>query len=235
MVVLVATRNPLNMGAAARAMSNFGFLRMRVVNPFEASFREATSAVGASDVLRKAEVFESVSEAVSDCVLVVGTTAVGAREVQHAVHSAEDGAKLIRKKMVAGRVAILFGSEKFGLSNEDLSHCHWLVRIPTRVEHRSMNLGQAVAICMYEVARRLQAKGQRKAAAKKSATAGERERITGVLMETFRASGYWKVGHGRLLEEKWRRLVGRLQLSSEDAEILLGMLRKILWKLKDQR
>ncbi|HMI49988.1 MAG TPA: TrmH family RNA methyltransferase, partial [Candidatus Saccharimonadales bacterium] len=65
-VVLVATRNPLNMGAAARAMSNFGFLRMRVVNPFEASFREAKSAVGASDVLRKAEVFESVSEAVSD-------------------------------------------------------------------------------------------------------------------------------------------------------------------------
>ena len=65
-VVLVATRNPLNMGAAARAMSNFGFLRMRVVNPFEASFREATSAVGASDVLRKAEVFESVSEGRSE-------------------------------------------------------------------------------------------------------------------------------------------------------------------------
>ena len=233
LVVLVATRNPLNMGAAARAMSNFGFLRLRVVNPFAASFREAKSAVGASEVLRKAEVFDSVAEAVSDCALVVGTTAVGVREVQHPVHDAEVGAKLMRRKMAAGRVAILFGSEKFGLSNEDLSHCHWLVRIPTRLEHRSMNLGQAVAICMYEVARGLKPKSQSIAGAKKSATEEERERITEVLMETFRASGYWKVGHGRLLEEKWRRLVRRLQLSPEDAEIWLGMLRKILWKLKE--
>src|ERR1700761_4391683 len=90
-VVLVATRNPLNVGAAARAMSNFGFLRLRLVNPFDPSFREARSAVGAPALLRDAEVFSSVAEAIADCSLVVGTTAVGTRQVEHAVHRLEDG------------------------------------------------------------------------------------------------------------------------------------------------
>jgi tRNA/rRNA methyltransferase len=76
-VVLVATRNPLNIGAAARAMSNFGVERLRVVNPYEVAFREARSAVGASAVLAKAEEYTSVAEAVADCKLVVGTTAAG--------------------------------------------------------------------------------------------------------------------------------------------------------------
>ena len=78
-IVLVATRNPLNIGAAARAMSNFGFSNLRVVNPWEAAFREARSAVGASAVLSNARVFASVADAVADCTLVVGTTSVGRR------------------------------------------------------------------------------------------------------------------------------------------------------------
>ena len=130
-VVLVATRNPLNIGAAARAMSNFGFRRLRVVNPFEPSFREARSAVGASEILANAEQFESVAEAVADCTLVVGTTAVRHREIQHPLSRPELSARLIRKRLGSGGVALLFGSEKFGLSNEALSHCHWLKRIPT--------------------------------------------------------------------------------------------------------
>src|ERR1700684_1210879 len=96
-VVLVAPRNPLNIGAAARAMSNFGFHRLRVVNPFEPSFREARSAVGASGILADAEQFESVAEAVADCTLVVGTTAVRNREIQHPLKRLELGARLIRK------------------------------------------------------------------------------------------------------------------------------------------
>ena len=81
-MVLVAARNPLNIGAAARAMSNFGFLRLRVVNPYAAAFREARSAVGASAVLARAEEYKTVAEAVADCALVVGTSAVGKRELQ---------------------------------------------------------------------------------------------------------------------------------------------------------
>src|SRR5215831_8648204 len=152
-IVLVNTRNPLNIGAAARAMSNFGFFDLRVVNPYATSFREARSAVGAAEVLGAAREFLSVAEAVADCALVVGTTAAGRRELQHPLRSLDQAAPLIARQSRRAHTAILFGSEKRGLSNEDLSHCHWLLRIPTREEHGSMNLGQAVAICMYELRR----------------------------------------------------------------------------------
>ena len=153
-VVLVETSNPLNIGAAARAMSNFGFLRLRVVNPYDVAFREARSAVGAaSSVLASAVEYKSVAEAVADCTLVIGTTAVRHRELQHPVRRLEIGGRLIRKELSTGRVALLFGTEKTGLSNDDLSHCHWLINIPTREQHISMNLGQAVAVCLYELMR----------------------------------------------------------------------------------
>lgn len=153
-IVLVNPRNPLNIGAAARAMSNFGFFRLRVVNPYEAGYREARSAVGASEVLTNAQEFSSVGEAIADCTLVIGTTAVGERELHHRVKTLPAAGRVIRKRLTGGEhVALLFGSERVGLSNEDLSHCHWLLRIPTRIEHRSLNLGQAVAICIYELAR----------------------------------------------------------------------------------
>src|SRR5271170_7191900 len=80
-VVLVATRNPLNIGAAARAMSNFGCTHLRLVNPYDPAYREAVSAVGAAPVLANAEQFPTVAEAVADCTLVVGTTAAGRREL----------------------------------------------------------------------------------------------------------------------------------------------------------
>src|SRR5256885_16660264 len=82
-VVLVATRSPLNIGAAARAMSNFGFRNLRVVNPYELAFREARSAVGASALLKNAKEFKSVADAVADCSLVVGTTAARNRKLDH--------------------------------------------------------------------------------------------------------------------------------------------------------
>ncbi|HUI83222.1 MAG TPA: RNA methyltransferase, partial [Candidatus Binatia bacterium] len=136
-VVLVGARNPLNIGAAARAMSNFGFLRLRVVNPYEIAFREARSAVGAAQLLASSEECKTVAEAVADCSLVVGTTAVRHRELHHPLRRLEYGARLIRHELAVGRVALLFGAEKTGLSNEALSHCHWLLHIPTREEHIS--------------------------------------------------------------------------------------------------
>src|SRR5512147_2932599 len=152
-VVLVAARNPLNIGAAARAMSNFGAMQLRVVNPYSIAFREARSAVGAADLLARAEEFAALPDAVADCSLVVGTTALQHRELQHPLRGLDQGGDLIRGALKSGRVAIVFGSEKRGLSNDDLSHCHWLMRIPTREAHSSMNLGQAVAVCLYELVR----------------------------------------------------------------------------------
>src|SRR5271165_1445616 len=228
-VVLVATRNPLNLGAAARAMSNFGFAHLRVVNPYEVAFREARSAVGASAILANAEEYTSVADAVADCTLVVGTTAVRHRELHHPVRRLEYGSRLIRRQLVAGRVALLFGSEKVGLANEHLSHCHWLMRIPTREEHISMNLGQAVAVCLYELVRDAQATQRPEKI--RPATANDAERITAVLLDALRASGYVQPDAAAATEEKLRRLVRRLKLDADDAEVLLGMLRQIVWKV----
>lgn len=228
-VVLVNTRNPLNIGAAARAISNFGFRHLRVVNPFEASFREARSAVGASELLAKAEAFSSIAEAVADCSLVIGTTAGRDRELQHSLRSLEQGSRLIRLQRSSTRIAILFGSEKRGLSNDDFAHCHWLMRIPTRDEHSSMNLGQAVAVCLYELIRSPQHQAEVKA---KPAASADLSRIGETLLESLQASGYIKPDTANVTEEKIRRLLRRLNLNSEDAVVLLGMLRKMLWKLK---
>jgi TrmH family RNA methyltransferase len=228
--VLVATRNPLNIGAAARAMSNFGFRNLRVVNPYEASFREARSAVGASELLARAEEFTSLADAVADCTLVVGTTAGRDRQLEQELRPLVQGSAVIRKRVGSGRVAILFGSEKRGLSNDDFSHCHWLMRIPTRDEHSSMNLGQSVAVCLYELIRDDKAKVV--ASKSKLATSEEMDRVAQVLLQSLEASGYVKPNAGRVTEEKVRRLVRRLGLQSDDAVVLLGMLRKMLWRMK---
>ena len=232
-VVLVATRNPLNIGAAARAMSNFGFLRLRVVNPYQVAFREARSAVGASALLVSAEEFQTVAEAVADCTLVIGTTAVGSRELQHPVRRLDAAAGLIRKRLASSQVALLFGSEKFGLSNEDLSHCHWLLRIPTREEHRSVNLGQAVAICLYELARdpRAVVSPEKRI----PATAGDVERVAALLLETLHASGSLRSRSAAHTGEKIRRMLRRHKLSTADSEFWLGMLREILRRLQSAK
>src|SRR5215831_21143752 len=110
-VVLVAARNPLNIGAAARAMSNFGFSQLRVVNPYDVAFREAQSAVGAEKLLKNAEHFDSVAAAVADCTLVVGTTAIGKRSPRNPVHLLPAAAGKIRVRLKSSPVALLFGSE----------------------------------------------------------------------------------------------------------------------------
>lgn len=230
-VVLVAPRNPLNIGAAARAMSNFGVFRLRVVNPYEVAFREARSAVGASKLLAKAEQYDNVAEAVADCQLVVGTTAVGHRELQHNLQSLDVAGRTLKRQLKTAPVALLFGSERFGLSNDEMSHCHWVMRIPTREEHGSMNLGQAVAVCLYELVR-----GRKVAptvrSQKKTATATSRdiERLTQVMLAVLRESGYV---HPQTVgaEEKLRRLIRRAKLNPNDAQVLVGMMRQIAWKL----
>jgi tRNA/rRNA methyltransferase len=229
-VVLISARNPLNIGAAARAMSNFGFSRLRVVNPYEVAFREARSAMGAAALLRSAEECTTVAEAVADCALVVGTTSLGHRELQHTLRKLQFGARLIRRHLGSSRVALLFGSEKHGLSNEDLSHCHWLIRIPTREGHGSMNLGQAVAVSLYELVRDSRAE-TRKPDPVKPAKAGEVERLTAMLLEALEASGYTNPRTAASTEAKIRRLLRRLDLKERDIEVWLGIYRQILWKL----
>lgn len=229
-VVLVAPRNPLNIGAAARAMSNFGFAELRLVNPYHVAYHEARSAVKAGHVLEASREFATIAEAVADCSVVVGTTSIGHRELQHPLRRLEYGAGLIRKRLRDENVALLFGSEKFGLGNDDMSHCHWLMRIPARDEHASMNLGQSVAICLYELIRSPE-KAKSAPEPKAAATGEDTERITALLLDILQKSGYV---HDRVAGSttlKTRRLVRRLNMTAHDAEIWLGMFRQIQWKL----
>jgi TrmH family RNA methyltransferase len=234
-VVLVSPRNPLNIGAAARAMSNFGFSHLRLVNAYDVAYLEARSAVNAAAVLTSSEQYHNVAAAVKDCSLVVGTASRGHRVLEHAFHRLETGGRLIREALTAGPVALLFGSEKFGLGNEELAHCHWLMHIPTRDEHESMNLGQAVAVCLYELIRSGQDAAPVPAPRPALASAENNERIADLLHVILHESGYTEARTEASTVNKIRRMVLRLNLSARDAIIWLGMLRQILWKVRSQQ
>lgn len=230
-VVLIDTRNPLNIGAVARAMSNFGFFDLRLVKPYDLAFREAVSAVGASRVLTDARVFPTLADAVADCSLIVGATGLGHRQPQHPIHRLEKGARLLRRHLATSPAALLFGSEKFGLGNSDVSHCHWLTHIPTRAEHDSMNLAQAVAVCLYELIRRPAAARHLPEAAE-LAPAAEVERFTDLLENVLQASEYTDYSMAKNGRDKTHRLIRRLHLRARDAAVWTGMMRQILWKLR---
>jgi tRNA/rRNA methyltransferase len=231
-VVLVRTRNPLNIGAAARAMVNFGFGHLRVVDPYEKAFREARSAVDAEPVLAAAEVFDRVTEAVADCTLVVGTAEGRQRTTEEPLQRLEAGVEEIRQQLRSGaRVAMLFGSEKRGLSNEELGPCQRVIRIPTEMEQPSMNLGQAVAVVLYEMIR----DGEAASGVEvewAAATAGDRERLVTLLVEVLERSEGVEEGGSAVLEKRVRRLVRHMGLTQPDAREWMGLVRQVLWKLR---
>ena len=136
---------------------------------------------------------------------------------------------MVRSELEGGPVALLFGSEKIGLTNDDFSHCHWLMTIPTHPTNISMNLGQAVAVCLYELAR--STPYQAPVETLDLATAAQAEQIAEILFESLRISGYVKPGTDKMFEKKARQLILRMRLETYDAKLLLGMVRQILWKL----
>ena len=150
--------------------------------------------------------------------------------LEHPLRRLESGGRMIAKKLASAPVALLFGSEKFGLSNEDMSYCHWLMRIPAREEHGSMNLGQAVAVCLYEIIRSPSPFAQSR---KQNIWQAPRKwsRVTVLLEELLERSGYVNARVEGSTKMKIRRLIRRMDLNAHDAEVWLGMLRQIKWKL----
>ena len=229
---MVRPRNPLNIGAAARAMTNFGFRHLRVVNPYKLAFQDARSAVGASAVMQSTEDFDNLPDAIADCSLVIGTTAVRDRTVNQPIHRLDQSSGAsVRSHMQHSRVALLFGSEKTGLSNDDISRCHWLLTISTEQEQISMNLGQAVAVCLYELAR--SSPSEISEYKPDLPTAAQLEQITECLLDALRISGYVKPGTDKMFEKKARQLILALNFEAYDAKLMLGMVRQIVWKLRN--
>ncbi len=254
-VVLVGARNPQNIGAAARAMQDFGFADLRVVNdfapPFEAAQLEATSAVGAGHVLASARRFTDLSDAIADCHVIVGTTAVGGRNLQRSVlpirEAATDVLATLRSPDASSqettdtsaeasgkgqRVALLFGSEKTGLTTEHLSHCSLLTSIPLSAptgRHLSMNLGQAVAVCLYELSRDgFEGARSLPADAAPAAMAQTRDSLTALLLALLERSDYARRFPANARPSVVRQLVGTLGKNQKEAETWMGILKHLL-------
>lgn len=234
-VVLISPRNPLNIGAAARAMANFAFSRLCVVAPFEAHWREARSAVGAPELLANAQEYSTLGEAIAGNTLVIGTgTRTHRKPEQTAVLLPALASRVQEAIASGGRVALVFGPEKRGLTREDLSRCHLLVEIPTDARQPSMNLGQAVAVCLYELTRfesGAAASSSMVAEAIPGADSGLLDRLADVIEETMTVSGY----SPHIMEEANRHdlrvLLRRLRWTEADAKRALGVFRRILWRL----
>jgi TrmH family RNA methyltransferase len=244
-VVLVTPRNPLNIGAAARAMANFGFRRLAVVAPFAPTWREARSAVGAVNVLQNAKEFATLGEAVANATLVVGTGTLTYRKPEQAVVALPDLSPLVNHELArGGHVTMIFGPEKHGLTREDLSYCHILVEIPTDAGQPSMNLGQAVAVCLYELATRMNSSGSDTRsenhallsmpteATAPAASSGHLDLLAGVVEEAMQATGYSPRTMQAANRHDLRLLLRRLALSEHDIRRVLGLFRRILWRLR---
>jgi tRNA/rRNA methyltransferase len=235
-IVLVRPRNPLNIGAAARALANFGLLEMAVVAPFEPTWDEARQAALRGDtVIAAARALPSLADTLSDTTLVIGTTTGSRRNLGRELLPLPELAAWLRRRNAQGRAALLFGSEKTGLSNEDMSHCHALVRIPTTRDCPSMNLGQAVAVCAYELVRSGVLSVRPPDVAAHRSEPANQQTLTHVLERAARVldlAGYLQPKSRAAMLIKLRRLLLDLNLTCNGARILGGVLSQVGWKLE---
>ena len=260
-VVLVGARNPSNIGAAARAMQDFGFSDLRIVNdfaaPFEAAQLEAKSAVAAQHVMTIARLYDDLATAIADCSLIVATTAIGERQLKHPILPLQQASPTILASLTTPgapcldsetwgcnepqnptldrKVALLFGSEKTGLTNDQLSHATLLTTIPMyapeQARHLSMNLGQSVAVCLYELTRSgFEASVEIPPRHEAPSTADDRERLTQLLLDFLQATGYTRRFPANASEPLVRQLVQQLGTSHREAMTWMGIFRQILWR-----
>jgi tRNA C32,U32 (ribose-2'-O)-methylase TrmJ len=268
-VVLVSPRNPLNIGAAARAMANFGFPRLSIVAPFAQNWMEAKSAVGAPDLLREAKVYETLAEAVAHCTLVLGTGSLDRRRPVQTTLNLPQAATQIRATLASpenprsakgtgfspyisrtgsdralapeansARIALVFGSEKHGLTSDDLSWCHALIAIETCEAQPSMNLGQAVAVCLYEISRNPDPSDSSapqpahpKIKGAEHPDTEQLDRLAALVEETMEAVNYSTRGMRSANGEALRILLRRLMPNEADLRRMMGLFRRILWQL----
>ena len=207
-------------------------------------WREARSAIGAPELLQNANESATLAEAVAGCTLVAGTGTLTFRKPEQRVVPLPELGPLVRREIKrGGRVAVVFGPEKHGLTREELSYCHVLVEIPTDARQPSMNLGQAVAVCLYELASRAfpaegvepdVAAGQDADKAEDSsitAASGSLERLAGVVEETMAAAGYSPSSMREANRHDLHLLLRRLAPTERETRRILGLFRRILWRL----
>ncbi len=230
--VLINTTHPGNIGAAARALKNMGFSRLYLVNPRQFPHEEATArASGADDILNQAHVCSNLDSAIADCSLVIGTSARMRALPWPYISPREAAAKTI---MAAShtQVAILFGAEKTGLTNQELERCHYLLNIPANPDYSSLNLAAAVQIMSYEL--NLALTQDAKVLDWQDsplATAGETEGFYEQLEQTLYKLEFVDPNNPRQIMRRLRRLFNRAQLEKTEVNILRGILTAVHRKI----
>jgi len=223
-IVLSRPSHPGNIGSAARAMKTMGFSGLRLVAP--RSFPDAQAdalASGALDLLQHARVFETLGEALGDAVLAVGFSSRG-RDLSHPPRALREAAPLLVAAASAGPVALVFGNETFGLTNEELACCQWLAVIPANPAYASLNLAAAVQVACYEVATTAAAFTPPPEPERTPATVEEVEAFFAHLERAMVASGFLDPAMPKRLMERMRRLFARAGLEREEVRFLRGML-----------
>jgi TrmH family RNA methyltransferase len=228
-IILVRPRNPLNIGAAARAMANFGFDDLMVVKPYAPVWRETVSAVGAEKLVLDARALPTLEAALADRQVVLGTTTVRDRNIDRPILKLKDLPAWLKKKGLSrARTALLFGSEKTGLPNKYLMRCNALVTIPTSPQTPSMNLGQAVAVCCYELARSDRRLGPALSRGAFLPLEGSTfDQLVRQAEETFKAVHYLDFMTRDRVREKIRRTFLKWRVEEQDLQVLFGFLRHV--------
>lgn len=225
-VVLVRPRGAANVGAVARAMKNMGLRELVLVHPaLMKSFWARAMAAHAEDVLHSVRQTDTLGAAVTDCGLVVGTTCRGGI-YRIAAESPRVASSRIAAAATTNRVALVFGPEDHGLSNDDLTACHQLIVIPTDSAYPSLNLAQAVMVCCYEL--HLAAVDEPQVS-RELAPAEQVDLMFQKLQAAFRSIGFLHPDNPAHIMFAFRRFLGRAGLEEREVNILLGLARQIEW------
>nr|VFK24236.1 MAG: tRNA (cytidine32/uridine32-2'-O)-methyltransferase [Candidatus Kentron sp. MB]VFK30611.1 MAG: tRNA (cytidine32/uridine32-2'-O)-methyltransferase [Candidatus Kentron sp. MB]VFK75320.1 MAG: tRNA (cytidine32/uridine32-2'-O)-methyltransferase [Candidatus Kentron sp. MB] len=227
-IILVGTTHPGNIGAVARAMKTMGLRRLSLVNPKRFPCAEATArAAGADDVLYTARVFDVLPAALADCHWVIGTSA-RIRSIQWPEFTPRECAQRVLEIAREGTVALVFGREHSGLTNQELDHCHAVLRIPTNPEYRSLNLASAVQISAYELRMALSNRETTPtlpvADQSNAISALEREGLYRHLEVSLQEIGYYDPEKPKKLMRRLRRFFNRANPDRSELNILRGIL-----------
>ena len=236
-IVLVNTAHPGNIGGAARAMKNMGLTQLCLVEPREyPAPRAVWRAAGARDILTDAQVVSSVDEAIADCSLVIGTSARGRRIPWPLINPRECGER-VWVEAQSHKVAILFGREDRGLTNDELQKCHYHVHIPSNPDYSSLNLATAVQVLAYEVRMASLADEQGNLPElgdwdQPPVTAEALENFHVHLAETMGDLDFYDPDNPKQLLTRMRRLFNRLRMDQMEVSILRGLLSAVQRKIK---
>ena len=226
-IVMVHPRGAGNIGSVARAMKNTGVRDLVIVgNAYTRSFWARAMAVHGGDILNEAREYQSLRQAVADCTLVVGTTC---RAGPYRYHSRTP--REVAREMVSAaqtdKVALIFGPEDHGLSNDDLKHCQLLTTIPSHPDYQSLNVAQAAMICLYEVY--LASLEELKLTPLPRARAEDVERLYDRMRKSLLKIGFLDSNNPEHMLFAFRRILGRSGLEEKDVRILTGLFRQIEW------